>query len=474
MTEHRSTKVETVSLEDPASVEEKSRRHGLPYLDGFLSDIASKQSGSDEAFGRAYQRDAIRTLRLETISPFTGEVIAAEHSINVRGRVFFHFADTTNYYVASSRIKVGYPLTALFVPEAKLLLKWDDVKGGIELIHVKQLKRAIGTPLNGGARREAAVMLGHRNFAHHFWNELSALERLVETRAPSDPPPRLIAAREPLGRLETIFPEISGWRIDREGACRGGLVNDPETFFVNLGGFRISSKLRQRIVQHAEAIAAETTKCLIKEVRKRESPVFWLSVRTSKPTFVNQRDVLVAISRLLLAKFASCTIMFDGFSIPEDHEIASVDMKEFYKSMTKKDNYSIGEIIGEVLEGINLKEQQFLHNISGLTVSESIALAQTASTYFCHLGTIQHKIGWTANKPGIIHGNRTILASKPEIWHATSVESGIQPEVIDSQLIADITPGQKSGDYRAVDCRALAESVVEYFDFCLSRAIGST
>jgi hypothetical protein len=97
---------------------------------------------------------------------------------------------------------------------------------------------------------------------------LSALQGLLEDLGPSDPRPRLIVARETLGRLETIFPEIADWRIDREETGRRGVRNEPGTFFVNLGGYRISSKLRARIVGHAQDSASAPTLALIAEVRE--------------------------------------------------------------------------------------------------------------------------------------------------------------------------------------------------------------
>jgi hypothetical protein len=172
----------------------------------------------------------------------------------------------------------------------------------------------------------------------------------------------------------------------------------------------------------------------------------------------------------MLEKYPTCAILYDGFSLPQDYAESSDEMISFYREMTSKDKSEIDGIILECISNNYKNENQYLHDASGLSVLDSIALAQTADTYFCHLGTIQHKIGWTANRSGMIHGNRTILASKPEVWHADALEFATQPAAIDRNLIEDITPGQKSGDYRAIECAAFAVYVTKYLDTCLASA----
>jgi hypothetical protein len=350
------------------------------------------------------------------------------------------------------------------VPHANLLLKWDVVKGGVERVHIKLLKSVAGGYPSESSNGLPVILVGHRNFAHHLWNELSALERLLNDDRLPNPRPKLIIGREPLGALDTIFPELRCWEIDRSRVDRGRAYNEPGTLFVNLGGYRISSTLRQRIVQHAEALTGAEINSLRKDIREHCSPVFWLSIRTSNPTFTNQREVLVAIARVVLANYPTCCVVFDGFSLPEDWENTNGEVRHFYTSSASEARLEIDGLIESIRRVCETNSAQKLVNAGGLRVLESISLAQLADTYFCHLGTIQHKIAWTGNMPGIIHGNRVILASKPEIWHAAAIESGIVPAAINGQMVADTTPGNKSGNYQAVDCAALAEWVVEHFE----------
>src|SRR5437588_167030 len=60
------------------------------------------------------------------------------------------------------------------------------------------------------------ITMGHVNFAHHLWNELSALETIIQSgslRADTS----ILVARETLGPLEQIFPELKNQPIYRVG-----------------------------------------------------------------------------------------------------------------------------------------------------------------------------------------------------------------------------------------------------------------
>lgn len=49
-------------------------------------------------------------------------------------------------------------------------------------------------------------------------------------------------------------------------------------------------------------------------------------------------------------------------------------------------------------------------NTVGCTLAESVLWANHVDLYFCHHGTTQHKVGWLANKPGVVHSNQGVLS----------------------------------------------------------------
>jgi len=471
--------IDAVNITSPEvhrAIDRKAKKYGLPHLQDFIGSVTRIDPNND-AFGRRYQFDTLARNGLKIISPISGEIIISRRSVAVRGRIFYHFREAVEYYVVSSRIRLGYPLAAIFVPEANVLLRWEPGgRRGIQNTHLRTLIELVGKePISlPSPAAIPVIVLGHRNFAHHLWNELSAIQSLV-TRPLHSMPFEMMVTREPLGAIDKIFPELAGRTITRLGAAAELSGNDPAKLFVNLGGYRISSGLRTRIASHAAASATADTNLLIKQLREHCSPVFWLSLRTQRPTFVNQADVLQSLAVELLDSFPSCGILLDGFSLPADWGATGSRNAGKYMAAAAATREDIEVAIQGILRERGGSPQRMIVNIGGIGILDSIALAQLADAYFCHVGTVQHKIAWTTNRPGIIHGGRDMLAGNPAEWHASRLEDGYTPVQINAELVEDLDPESREPNYRAVDCPRLAEFVRDHFAhfLALRRETGS-
>jgi hypothetical protein len=456
------TIIDSIALNDEAGIARLAKKNGLRFLSIFLRDLNDRLSRDKDSEGRQYQREIISEFALHIVSPFSGERVRCSRSIAVNGRVFYHFQEAVDYFVASSAIRLGYPLTALFLPQANRVLSWEG-KRNIRSV-LKGLSESFGSPRNNDSDISPArvvVLMGHKNFAHHLWNELSALNALL-VGGPPTTSPQLILAREPLGAIDKIFPEIKGWKIRRLTGSRQLSANNASRLYVNLAGFNISAGLRARVVRHALVCATPKTRQLISRIRDLNAPVFWISVRMFVPTFTNQREVMAAIATRLLENYPSCAILFDGFSLPEDWANTDTEMQRFYQNAVEAERSEIEAIMAELRRQRPPGDGQIVANVGGLGILDSIALAQVAHTYFCHKGSIQHKIGWTANPPGIIHGPRHVLENDPADWHASPLHDAIKPVAIDARMVEAATTDKQS-NYRAVDCAELTSFVLDQF-----------
>src|SRR5690242_12326719 len=255
----------------------------LPHLSEFLNDIRLRLGAADEALGRRYQREIVNAGALEIISPLSGRRTTATESILVLGKNFYRFCESLEFYVAAARVKFGYPLLALFVPDANLLVKWEieNSKRGIEPKHVAALKTLVeeqGRPMARNVPEPVTIVMGHQNFAHHLWNELPALERLLAELA-TNRTPRLLVIREPLGPIDRLFPEVAGWKIERLRGRSPSVANGNGKLFVNLGSYRVTSSIRERVLSRAKKSASTKARKLEEELRTSKAPAFWVSVR---------------------------------------------------------------------------------------------------------------------------------------------------------------------------------------------------
>jgi hypothetical protein len=105
----------------------------------------------------------------------------------------------------------------------------------------------------------------------------------------------------------------------------------------------------------------------------------------------------------------------------------------------------------EIVNGIvaNLQQRQVavgVFNIIGLSIHDANVWAHAIDVYVSPYGSLQHKVGWLANKPGLVHTNETLLQSPAKyVWAA--VENGIPPRYVRAASVTDIQsePKERTG-----------------------------
>ena len=465
--------IDRIRFAAPSRVKKIGAAHGFPYLKRFLNHIERGHEHADERFGRHYQQDILVGHGLRLRSPLTGEFVTAAESIAMQGKTFYRFVEADpsgapiEYFVIASRIRWGFPLASLFVPQQNWLLTWEPAgKNGVSGLHLAALAQARSVQ-NSSASEDPVIVMGHKSFAHHLWNELPALETILRSNfLPSGSP--ILVAREPLGDIEDIFPELLGhpiWRVDPSqplcGTRTGGL-------FVNLGALCIPERLRRRVVAFAQGRASAQARAIIAEIGQTGGPVFWISVRTQNPTLTNQHDVLSRIAGMLLHTYKQCAVVFDGFSLPEDFLRMPDEIRLAYARYASDTHAASEEIIASV-RAISLPgPRQLLTSVAGMTMLDSIAVAQCANVYLCHAGSIQHKIGWTANVPGIIHGNRRLPVSELIARHSARLENGVAPRVTPREMFVDVAGDEAQCNYTCANPAEFTRFALGYFRRCLS------
>lgn len=472
-------RIDRFELSDSVAIKRLATAHGLPYLKRFLKHIEHRQAQADERFGRRYQRSILRRGGLRLFSPKTGAPILAAESIAMNGKTFYRFmeADRTGaaneYFVIASRIRFGFPLVGLFVPQKNVLLSWESGgKHAVRNLHLSALAETRNTRDSSTRISETPVILmGHTSFAHHLWNELSALETIIHSGSlpPTSP---ILVAREPLGDIEEIFPELLGHAIFRvdPGPPLCGIRTG--SLFVNLGALCIPERLRRRMVAFAQSRASAAARAIIADIERMGGPVFWISVRTQNPTLTNQHDVLARVTCLLLHAYRHCTVVFDGFSLPEDTTRMTADMQTAYARYAAETRKASEDIIASVHAMSPPGPRQWVTSIAGMSLLDCFAIAQCATVYLCHAGSVQHKIGWTANVPGIIHGNRRVSTEGLLARHSARLENGVAPMVAPKEMLDEVVSGENERNYVCVDPAEFSRFVLGYFRQCLSLVPG--
>jgi hypothetical protein len=129
--------------------------------------------------------------------------------------------------------------------------------------------------------------------------------------------------------------------------------------------------------------------------------------------------------------------VFDGFSLPADRSVQLADRQE-YAEIINEEN----AVVNEVVEKLHDRQDGIgTFNIVGSSILDANLWAHAIDVYVSPFGTVQHKVGWLANKPGIIHTNQSLLETHHYVW--ATIENAPVPRYVRRSSVSDIRSAQK-------------------------------
>ncbi len=443
-----------------------------PFLPQLISELFVQLDHPQEARGRQYQRDLVRQGYFTVTSQRTGRPTASGDSIILTDRtVFYRFPEEPNLLVAAANLSKGYPLTAVLLLSEQLLIHLGESTWGVKETHLNELTGMLGESRWWPTRpaNHVHIFTGDPSYAHHAWNQLGALHTLLSERRKPGLPVTLSATFQPLGPLHELLPDHLSGPVAWENCQIAPACNSPGRVSMNAGGFCVTALTRARVHALAMKHGSEATRDLARQLKRRHDPVVWISVRTRNRTAVNQRELILALCSRLLSNYARCAIIIDGHSSPYDYPANPAYDPCDTKICLERDTAE-AQVITELLMKQNPpRPKQRIVPAAGLPLADSIVLAHAADFYFCHHGTVQHKIGWLANKPGVVHSNRRTLLQRPAPWVAAQVENGCLPIYIPDDYVEDLAEEQDADQtvasrffehYRFMNISATADFVL--------------
>ena len=444
---------------------------------------------------RSYQRDIALAGGFALCSPYDGTLLApsACHIFNLGDAahgnlgIAYRFAGPRPLWLLASSVKDGFPLTEAYLPtEDASIWSLDD---SLTALHgpwktaLRRLERERRSWPSSPADPRPTVLVGHPNFAHHLWNELPALRACCAlAEGAGRPAPQVQALYEPLVPLArflqddappvarvSTFSEVTGLR---------------DSLVTRLGSTRVPASLRASIVASlADETGGRTSFAISQEKLANCSPVFWLSVRVDARTADNQADFLLALVPAIASAYPRCGFIIDGFSYPADfsHGIycqgqpgagseAQLDERGSLGSAMRERELKVGVAIDTLTRRLEQRCNNPLVVVSGRDLPEAVVLAGRADYYICHTGTLQHKVAWLHNIPGMVHTNRAGLQPGAARWLADQLENGLEPSLVAPESVEDLdsirSPNQveRNRDYHFIDIAAVVAAILADVD----------
>jgi tetratricopeptide (TPR) repeat protein len=273
------------------------------------------------------------------------------------------------------------------------------------------------------------------NIAHHLWNDLSGMQKLAEAGKLSKIDKFLIFGSEFFGRIDKIFPEITADKIEVIHKSKlGEVIFDNNYFAVRLGHLFVQEKLAERLRQTALNQCSSSLKAEIEQIKKKHFPLLWIPIRVGNRTWVDRVEGIANIIKNLADKFSNLGVIFNGVSRLDLRENASIDPQE--AEIIEKET----EIVKQIQALLPTNIPTF--NTVGCSNYESIIWSDAVDLYISPWGAALAKIVWIANKPGIVHTNRSILRLPlAKRTYSFDRENGIVPIYIPASHITDVLEG---------------------------------
>jgi capsular polysaccharide biosynthesis protein len=379
--------------------------------------------------GQAYQAD-----RLVFPSPWDDEDLITRFSLR-QGLLFGYVLQQNKRraLLLPGYLGAGHELEAIYLIQEQVLLHFPCSLAGadwfMQVINAL-LPELLRMPAVLPELVQAPLQLrieGHPNFAHCLLNTYTCLEELSQAQ---NLPIVEVVGNQPFGPMQQIFPEFQ-WRSIAD------LAQPVDQIFelpLSQRPDLINLSLRQRIRNYAAIQSSDMANLIIPELKQWKDAggwILWVSLRTRGAHAVGLEDILIRWLKELVGFNQYPLLLLDGFSLQAGHTL---------------DDRLYGASIAELIE----EEKQQAEKISniikfadlpirvipaiGLPLVDSIALTAWVDFYFCHQGTIQHKIGWFQDSiPGVVHSNQVRTKTGPHSWGGLG---GVNPEWLPRHFIA--------------------------------------
>ena len=123
-------------------------------------------------------------------------------------------------------------------------------------------------------------------------------------------------------------------------------------------------------------------------------PIVCVTLRTGNRTWVSQQEGMIAIAHLLARDYPNAALIVDGFSRLHGQSAMPPAQQEQIIHQELALVQAMRKALGG---GLNIQ------TTIGEPIVHSMVYTQIIDCYLAHHGSLQHKIGWLSNAPGLVH-----------------------------------------------------------------------
>ena len=417
---------------------------------------------------RTFQRAAIEEGAIAAVCPRSGAVLYSTKSLLVERNhtIFYRFCSHAGtFYLAVGREVKGYARLYLYFPTIRTVVllehrywawlgRWElDIFRASMIARWRQVMEYITNDSNS----IRCLLVDQHHFAHHMWNSLTGLNETIK-RGETSHVDEILVTAEPMGPIDRIFPELEMRKVRRtsddeliQAILKGN------RFVVRSGGTIVTRDMIERLHRIAEELLPVEMVEAAKTFRKTYWPILWATIRTRNRTWVSQAEGIAQIANKLKQRYNGFALIVDGYGIPWDQ----VGIKSHQLDLIQQEEEVVRRMISLLDDGIAIRV-----NV-GSPMLESVLYSRCIDVYLAHHGSLQNKVAWLSNRPGVVHGNKIVLAgingTKRYYAAFASMIGSVQPIYLDPNVVVDVPGAIQKKDLRWNDS-------LENYDFDYNHA----
>lgn len=412
-----------------------------------------------------FQADAFSAGGIAAICPFSGRLVRSNRSILVAegSPIYYRFETREVFYLAVGTPGIGYGKLYMYVPKFQTIILLRDIcfwlgRSDVDSLRAHMIShwRDLIPYLQTQQAPLVCALIDNTHFAHHLWNDLSGVDKSL-AGGYARYIDKVIVAAEPLGPVDRIFAALGPMNIERHqfpALLRQSLSKN--WLLIRPGDNHISERLIKGVCDAAVAICPADVKNEAQRLRESCWPILWMTIRTGNRTWASQCSGIADIINDLSEIFPRMALIIDGFCIPYNQ--------------SKTDRKKQGQLIQKEMACIDSIRKRLgttipLHVNVGKPLHESVVFAMITDFYLAHHGSLQHKIGWIANCPGVVHSNADDLRGTSGKHRAMRArQNPVLPRYLDPTAIQNVPGAVPKSD------RGWAEHFSNYdFDYRVAR-----
>lgn len=416
----------------------------------------------------------VRAGAMSWPSPVDGRMLSAQGSLVFDDFHFaFRFSDTANglvFFVMMAQHHAG--IAGLWFPSMGLLVSLDELHRSIAnmmiphipwwfVTHPLQWAEQLVPYLQNNAVRFASVLRGRpgAHLGHQLWNELSGIDRYVDTSPDALPEWLVLNAQDGIemyGPIDRIFPELEG-RVNRTLPDIRAMIDwayRERVFVLRITREFVSKRLRHEIRTYVAATRSARKTALVLD-SARPGPVILIGLRVENRTLVDLPGFLHRLVGALVARHPGLVVVFDGHNSRGEEENGQMIESHGEGLFSQQPIDTERRLLSDLRASFADADITIVDTL-GAPISASLAWCEAADCFISIWGASLAKYRWVCNKPGfvitsrnnLLHRNDLHIYDAPNYMEDPSVLEFADPDAItdqpDAPQLINVGAGQSS------------------------------